>query len=334
MVAERNRRRCLLLFRSQGHSGRQGGGRGWVGYRSGCARLRRRRAYKAAAASQAQQFTSMYKTVRHGENSLQYTILPQQEGGPEAAAAFSSGRKESSGCGRSAVLVAICVVLVGGVVAAVVVPFLVSSQVVVHYHRLRGPPVPSPAPTVALNISAADDYDVTVRLTFETTSQAPSPPPAVAASSAAPTDTSTVVDDVPTSAAPVAAAASVVPEEAATDGASTVSTMRTTTTTTTTVASTSSASTAPTTTAERRHRTTPPPTATSTLKPHGKSWLPSKWPFVDPASTYAQWTVSTNLFVFFVLKRFLLFALDNRIFLCVVTYRYESKADKNKNQFQ
>lgn len=279
--------RSLLLFRSQGYSSSgKGGGRGW-GIDRGCARLRRRRAYKAAAASQAQQFTSMYKTVRHGENSLQYTILPQQEGGLEAAATFSTGRKESSGCGRSAVLVAICVVLVGGVVAAVVVPFLVSSQVVVHYHRLRGP-APSPAPT--LNISAdSDDDDVTVQLTFEATS----PTPPVEASSAAPTEASTAVDAAFTSTAPtpVAAGNSVAPEETATDAASTVSTLRTTTTT-----MESTVTTAQTTTTERRLRTTPPPlppTATSTPKPHGKSWLPSKWPFVDPASTYAQWTVST-----------------------------------------
>lgn len=285
MVAERNRRARCCCSAPRGTRRRAKGAAGGGVSIAGCARLRRRRAYKATAASQAQQFTSMYKTVRHGENSLQYTILPQQEGGLEAAATFSTGRKESSGCGRSAVLVAICVVLVGGVVAAVVVPFLVSSQVVVHYHRLRGP-APSPAPT--LNISAdSDDDDVTVRLTFEATS----PTPPVEASSAAPTEVSTAVDAASTSAAPAPAAAgnSVTPEETATDAASTVSTLRTTTTT-----MESTVTTASTTTTQRRLRTTPPPpTATSTPKPHGKSWLPSKWPFVDPASTYAQWTVST-----------------------------------------
>ncbi|CAB3388985.1 Hypothetical predicted protein, partial [Cloeon dipterum] len=120
---------------------------------------RRAARYKVERAAEAQQFTTMYKTVRHGENSLQYTILPQQDSGPHgvdseaaAAAAAFGGRKEATACGRSAVLVAICVVLVGGVVAAVIVPFLVSSSIVIrtpHHRPLRpasAAPTPPPAP--------------------------------------------------------------------------------------------------------------------------------------------------------------------------------------------
>lgn len=76
----------------------------------------------------------MYKTVRHGENSLQYTILPQQEDS-NASVAISAGGRSSAGVrrrarrGRTATILILTLILACGVVgAAVVVPLLVSTD--------------------------------------------------------------------------------------------------------------------------------------------------------------------------------------------------------------
>lgn len=81
----------------------------------------------------------MYKTVRHGENSLQYTILPQQDDAAAITAAnnnnicgrISAGVRRRARRGRTATILIMTLILACGVVgAAVVVPLLVSSDLV------------------------------------------------------------------------------------------------------------------------------------------------------------------------------------------------------------
>ena len=81
----------------------------------------------------------MYKTVRHGENSLQYTILPQQDDAAVITAAnnnicgrISAGVRRRARRGRTATILIVTLILACGVVgAAVVVPLLVSTDLVV-----------------------------------------------------------------------------------------------------------------------------------------------------------------------------------------------------------
>ncbi|KAJ9577362.1 hypothetical protein L9F63_006042 [Diploptera punctata] len=68
----------------------------------------------------------MYKTIRHGENSLQYTILPQQEDSNTA----SGGRR------RGTILIITLVLACGIVGAAVVVPLLLSTDLAA-FQRLK-----------------------------------------------------------------------------------------------------------------------------------------------------------------------------------------------------
>jgi hypothetical protein len=80
----------------------------------------------------------MYKTVRHGENSLQYTILPQQDDTAAITAANISiygrsgaGVRKKARRGRKATILIVALILACGVVgAAVVVPLLVSADLV------------------------------------------------------------------------------------------------------------------------------------------------------------------------------------------------------------
>lgn len=80
----------------------------------------------------------MYKTVRHGENSLQYTILPQQDDAAAVTAAnisiygrSSAGVRRRARRGRKATILIMALILACGVVgAAVVVPLLVSPDLV------------------------------------------------------------------------------------------------------------------------------------------------------------------------------------------------------------
>lgn len=81
----------------------------------------------------------MYKTVRHGENSLQYTILPQQDDAAAITASnnnicgrISAGVRRRARRGRTATILIMTLILACGVVgAAVVVPLLVSTDLVV-----------------------------------------------------------------------------------------------------------------------------------------------------------------------------------------------------------
>jgi hypothetical protein len=81
----------------------------------------------------------MYKTVRHGENSLQYTILPQQDDAATITASnnnicgrISAGVRRRARRGRTATILIMTLILACGVVgAAVVVPLLVSTDLVV-----------------------------------------------------------------------------------------------------------------------------------------------------------------------------------------------------------
>lgn len=81
----------------------------------------------------------MYKTVRHGENSLQYTILPQQDDATAITAAnnnicgrISAGVRRRARRGRTATILIMTLILACGVVgAAVIVPLLVSTDLVV-----------------------------------------------------------------------------------------------------------------------------------------------------------------------------------------------------------
>jgi phage tail protein X len=87
----------------------------------------------------------MYKTVRHGENSLQYTILPQQDDAAAITAAnnnicgrISAGVRRRARRGRTATILIMTLILACGVVgAAVVVPLLVSTDVVALPSALR-----------------------------------------------------------------------------------------------------------------------------------------------------------------------------------------------------
>jgi hypothetical protein len=80
----------------------------------------------------------MYKTVRHGENSLQYTILPQQDDTAVVTAAnisiygrSSAGVRRKARRGRKLTILIMALILACGVVgAAVVVPLLVSTDLV------------------------------------------------------------------------------------------------------------------------------------------------------------------------------------------------------------
>jgi hypothetical protein len=80
----------------------------------------------------------MYKTVRHGENSLQYTILPQQDDAAAVTAAnisiygrSSAGVRRRARRGRKATILIMALILACGVVgAAVVVPLFVSPDLV------------------------------------------------------------------------------------------------------------------------------------------------------------------------------------------------------------
>jgi hypothetical protein len=80
----------------------------------------------------------MYKTVRHGENSLQYTILPQQDDTAVVTAAnisiygrSSAGVRRKARRGRKATILIMALFLACGVVgAAVIVPLLVSPELV------------------------------------------------------------------------------------------------------------------------------------------------------------------------------------------------------------
>lgn len=68
----------------------------------------------------------MYKTVRHGENSLQYTILPQQEEG-----AVNVRPRKSKKKGKTAAVLTITIILICGIIAtAVLVPLLLTSDLV------------------------------------------------------------------------------------------------------------------------------------------------------------------------------------------------------------
>lgn len=68
----------------------------------------------------------MYKTVRHGENSLQYTILPQHEEGSVLVKPRKSKKK-----GKTAAVLTITTILICGVIAtAVLVPLLLTSDLV------------------------------------------------------------------------------------------------------------------------------------------------------------------------------------------------------------
>jgi len=85
----------------------------------------------------------MYKTIRHGENSLQYTILPQNDDFRIEGKLSGSGRSGSAGGGASSTasvkakgqrrrrsffaylgLIFVCTVIIG----AVLIPFLVSAE--------------------------------------------------------------------------------------------------------------------------------------------------------------------------------------------------------------
>jgi hypothetical protein len=80
----------------------------------------------------------MYKTVRHGENSIQYTILPQQDDSAVVTAANISicgrsraGARRKARRGRKVTILIMALILACGVVgAAVVVPLLVSPDLV------------------------------------------------------------------------------------------------------------------------------------------------------------------------------------------------------------
>jgi len=69
----------------------------------------------------------MYKTVRKGENSLQYTILPQQDDGSVVTTRPGSRRHRKKG--KTVAVLALTVVLICGVIAtAVLVPLLLTSD--------------------------------------------------------------------------------------------------------------------------------------------------------------------------------------------------------------
>jgi hypothetical protein len=220
----------------------------------------------------------MYKTVRHGENSLQYTILPQD---PDSAAACTvTTTKHTTSSGRTAVLVAICVILVGSVVAAVVVPLLVSARLVLPAPHRRALSVQNsftitttPSTTVTtipsesafnwststISISSSEvPLNTTVKITqTESPTTSPPPPP--------PRVWSIVVPN--TTQAPVLTST---PQFINTTSTLNEGQQRTITI------------------------TNSPLTTTITNRPH-KSWLPSRWPFVDPANTYARWTVRDTI---------------------------------------
>jgi len=87
---------------------------------------------------EARNVATMYKTVRHGENSLQYTILPQQDDAGAITSANSSmcgrtsaGVRRRARRGRTATILIMTLILACGVVgAAVVVPLLISTDLV------------------------------------------------------------------------------------------------------------------------------------------------------------------------------------------------------------
>jgi len=114
----------------------------------------------------------MYKTVRQGENCLQYTILPQQDGDPVVVAvAGSSGdpvrcmappRPAAGGARRLRPLAVLVLTLVLGsaiVAGALLLPLAMSADVAAM--RSHGLPVPPPEPYVALVAPGAGEPSTT-----------------------------------------------------------------------------------------------------------------------------------------------------------------------------
>jgi len=114
------------------------------------ARKKEERGSSGRIRGESKDYNKMYKTIRHGENSLQYTILPQNDDFRIEGKLSGSGRSASTGGGASSSgsstsspgpvkakgqrrrrsffaylgLIFVCTVIIG----AVLIPFLVSAE--------------------------------------------------------------------------------------------------------------------------------------------------------------------------------------------------------------
>lgn len=132
---------------------------------------------------------AMYKTVRHGENSLQYTILPQHEDGAGGGATAAGSRRRCKRGRRLGLVLAAASVLAGAAVAAALLLPLVTRG-----RPRQQPPPPAPSPVeggdsnITEDSSATSPWTSTLATTSTTTTAASTTAPPTTVTSTSTTE--------------------------------------------------------------------------------------------------------------------------------------------------